>query len=510
MEKYRINTAGDGFEKEIWDAACILRGNIDASEYKQVVLGLIFLKYISDRFQKKYFLLIEQGQGQEENPEEYAKEGIFFVPAESRWNIISEHADSPEIGYIIDDALKNIELQNPKLKGILPKHYARPELDKKRLAEIIRLFTVNIKIDNLKQEQNILGSTYEYCLAKFAEQEGKLASEFYTPVCVVKTLVEMLAPMQGTIYDPCCGSGGMFVQTAKYIENYNGDIENVQIYGQDSNPTTRKMAQMNLSIRGIEADLGKHSADIFFEDCHPDLKADFIMANPPFNLADWGHDRLKDDPRWKFGLPPAGNANFAWLQHMLYHLSPNGKIGMILANGSLSSQINGEGEIRKNIIESDLVECVVAMPPHLFYATLIPVSLWILSKDKVQKGKTLFIDARDMGTMVSKKLRELSDGSVNKKDNDIRRIADAYHSYLNGSQKNVRGFCATVTTEEIANKDYILTPGIYVGIEEQQEETEPFELKMGRLTSELSEMFTESSKLEDEIKQKLGAIGYEI
>lgn len=496
------NTAGIGFEKQIWDAACVLRGNIDASEYKSVVLGLIFLKYISDRFEEKYQELLAEGDGFEEDIDEYTSEGIFFVPANARWSVIASKAHTPEIGTVIDDAMRAIEKENKRLKDILPKNFARPELDKRRLGDVVDLFT-NIQMIEHGSEKDILGRTYEYCLSKFAEQEGKLAGEFYTPSCVVRTLVEVLQPYNGRVYDPACGSGGMFVQSAKFIERHSGNINNLSVYGQDSNPTTWKMAQMNLAIRGIEANLGEYNADTFFNDCHPTLRADFIMANPPFNLSDWGADKLKDDVRWKYGMPPAGNANFAWLQHMIHHLAPNGKIGMVLANGSLSSQSGGEGEIRRNIINADLVECIVAMPTQLFYTTQIPVSLWFLAKNKKQKGKTLFIDARKMGTMVTRKLRELT-------EEDIAKIADTYNAYADGTLEDVKGFCAVVTTEEIAKQDYILTPGRYVGIEEQQDDGEPFEEKMARLTGELSELFAQSHKLEEEIRQKLGAIGYEI
>ena len=496
------NTAGIGFEKQIWDAACVLRGNMDASEYKSVVLGLIFLKYISDRFDEKYQALVAEGDGFEEDIDEYTSEGIFFVPENARWNVFASTAHTPEIGTIIDEAMRAIEKENKRLKDILPKNFARPELDKRRLGDVVDLFT-NIKMVDAGSSKDILGRTYEYCLSKFAEQEGKLAGEFYTPSCVVRTLVEVLQPYNGRVYDPCCGSGGMFVQSAKFVENHRGNINDISVYGQDSNPTTWKMAQMNLAIRGIDADLGKFNADTFFNDCHPTLRADYIMANPPFNLSDWGADKLTDDVRWQYGMPPAGNANFAWLQHMIHHLAPNGKIGMVLANGSLSSQSGGEGEIRKNIINADLVECIIAMPTQLFYTTQIPVSLWFLAKNKKQKGKTLFIDARKMGTMVTRKLRELT-------DEDIAKIADTYNAYTDGTLENVKGFCVVVDTEEIAKQDYILTPGRYVGIEEQEDDGEPFEDKMNRLTSELSELFAKSHELEAEIKDKLGAIGYGI
>ncbi len=496
------NTADLGFEKRIWDAACVLRGNIDASEYKSVVLGLIFLKYISDRFDEKYDQLKAEGEGFEEDIDEYTSEGIFFVPQGARWRDVAAKAHTPEIGVAIDDAMRSIEKENKRLKDILPKNFARPELDKRRLGDVVDLFT-NIKMMDHGNEKDILGRTYEYCLAKFAEQEGKLAGEFYTPSCVVRTLVEILQPYHGRVYDPCCGSGGMFVQSAKFIENHSGNINDISVYGQDSNPTTWKLAQMNLAIRGIDADLGQYNADTFFNDCHPTLRADFIMANPPFNLSDWGADRLQGDERWEYGVPPAGNANFAWLQHMIYHLAPNGRMGVVLANGSLSSQSGGEGEIRKKIINKDLVDCIVAMPPQLFYTTQIPVSLWFISRNKKRPHKTLFIDARKMGTMVTRKLRELT-------DEDIKKLADTYKAYTDGSLEDVNGFCAVKDTTDIAEQDYILTPGRYVGIEEQEDDGEPFEEKMSRLTAELSEMFKKSHDLEDEIRKNLGAIGYEV
>lgn len=496
------NTANIGFEKEIWDAACILRGNMDAAEYKQVVLGLIFLKYISDKFDAKYQELVEEGEGMEEDRDEYAAENIFFVPPEARWGIVAGKAHSPDIGTAIDNAMSLIERENPRLKGILPKNFARPELDKRRLGNVVDLFT-NIRMKEHGDTRDILGRTYEYCLAMFAEQEGKKGGEFFTPACVVRTLVEILKPYNGRVYDPCCGSGGMFVQSAKFIQNHQGNINNISVYGQDSNPTTWKMAQMNLAIRGIEANLGQFNADTFFNDCHPTLKADFVMANPPFNLSDWGADRLAEDQRWKYGVPPAGNANFAWLQHMIYHLAPNGKIGMVLANGSLSSQTGGEGDIRRRIIEDDLVACIIAMPTQLFYTTQIPVSLWFLARNKKQKNKTCFIDARKMGTMVTRRLREMT-------DDDIARIAQTFDAYENGTLENVKGFCAIATTEEIAGQDYILTPGRYVGIEEQADDGEPFEEKMNRLTKELAELFQQSHQLENEIKKRLAAIGFEV
>jgi type I restriction enzyme M protein len=363
------------------------------------------------------------------------------------------------------------------------------------------MFT-NIQMADHGDQKDILGRAYEYCLAKFAEQEGKLAGEFYTPACVVKTIVEVLQPCEGRVYDPCCGSGGMFVQSAHFIENHRGNINNISVYGQDSNPTTWKMAQMNLAIRGIEADLGKFSADTFYNDLHPTLKADFIMANPPFNLSNWGADKLADDARWKYGIPPSGNANFAWMQHMIHHLAPKGRLGLVLANGSLSSQSGGEGEIRKNIVEADLVECIVAMPPQLFYTTQIPVSLWFINKDKKQKGKTVFIDARNMGTMRTRKLRELT-------QDEIELIGKTVTEFEAGTLQDEKGFSAVVSTDDIAKHDYILTPGRYVGIADVEDDGEPFEEKMERLTGELSGLFAQSRKAEEEIRKNLRSLGYE-
>lgn len=496
------NTADIGFEKQIWNAACVLRGNMDASEYKNVVLGLIFLKYISDRFDEKYEELRAEGEGFEEDVDEYTSEGIFFVPSSARWSEIASKAHTEEIGVVIDNAMRAIEKENKRLKDILPKNFARQELNKQRLGDVVDLFT-NIKMSEHGDEKDILGRTYEYCLSMFAEQEGKRGGEFFTPSCVVRTLVEVLQPFKGRVYDPCCGSGGMFVQSAKFVESHSGNINNIAIYGQDSNPTTWKMAQMNLAIRGIEPDLGGYAADTFLDDRHPTMRADYIMANPPFNLSNWGADKLKDDVRWQYGMPPAGNANFAWLQHMIYHLAPAGKIGMVLANGSLSSQSGGEGEIRKNIVNADLVECIVAMPTQLFYTTQIPVSLWFINKQKKQSRKILFIDARKRGTMVSRKLRELT-------DEDILKIAETYQEFVNGTLDDVKGFCAVADLDEVARQDYILTPGRYVGIEEQADDGEPFEEKMGKLTAELSELFDKSYELETRIRENLEKIGYGI
>lgn len=498
--KKKDNTAEIGFEEQIWKAADKLRGNLDASEYKNVVLGLIFLKYISDKFEQRYQELVEEGEGFEEDRDEYTYQNIFFVPQEARWETIAAAAHTPEIGKVIDNAMRMIESENDSLKGVLPKNFARQELDKRRLGDVVDLFT-NVKMAEKGDTRDILGRTYEYCLSKFAEKEGKNAGEFYTPACVVKTLVEVIQPLHGRVYDPCCGSGGMFVQSAEFIKRHQGNINDISVYGQESNPTTWKMATMNLAIRGISADLGKFNADTFFDDCHKNERFDYILANPPFNMKNWGGDRLKDDPRWDYGIPPEGNANFAWLQHMIHHLSREGRLGMVLANGSLSSQTSGEGVIRKNIVDDDLVEGIIAMPSQLFYSTQIPVSLWIINKAKKQPGKTLFIDAREMGTMVTRKLREFT-------DEDIAKVAGAFNAFREGTFEPEKGFSAEATIEDIAKQDYILTPGRYVGIADVEEDDEPFDDKMKRLTGELSELFEESDRLQEQIKKNLEAIGY--
>ena len=505
MAKKTENTASIGFEEIIWRAADKLRGNLSASQYEGVVLGLIFLKYISDKFEAKYQELLKDEYADAEDKDEYegAEEGrIFFVPQGARWSDIVQKAHTPEIGKTIDDALLLIEKENPKLKGILPGNYARPELDKRRLGDVVDLFT-NIKMHSSGDEKDLLGRVYEYCLQRFASMEGKNAGEFYTPSCIVRTIVEILQPFKGRVYDPCCGSGGMFVQSAKFIQSHQKDLRNISVYGQEANSDTWKMAHMNVAIRGIDANLGASYADTFFDDQHPTLKADFIMANPPFNLSDWGADKLSNDVRWKFGMPPAGNANFAWMQHMIHHLSPTGRIGLVLANGALSSQTGGEGVIRQRIIEADLVEGIIAMPSQLFYSTQIPVSLWFLSRNKQMPGKTLFIDARNMGTMVTRALRELM-------PEDIQKIADTFADFRRGTLEDEAGYCAVKTISDIREQDFILTPGRYVGIAEQTDDGEPFEEKMERLTSELSELFVESHRLEDEIKKQLGSIGFNL
>lgn len=498
------NNANLGFEKQIWDAACVLWGHIPAAEYRKVIIGLIFLRYISSAFEKKYEELLAEGEGFEEDRDEYLGENIFFVPEKARWKTIAGAAHTPEIGTVIDEAMREIEAENKSLKNVLPKNYASPDLDKRVLGDVVDLFT-NMDMNDTEEGKDLLGRTYEYCIAQFAAYEGVKGGEFYTPSSIVKTIVAILKPFNNCrVYDPCCGSGGMFVQSVKFIQAHSGNRQSISVYGQESNADTWKMAKMNMAIRGIDADFGPYHADTFFNDLHANLRADFIMANPPFNLSNWGQDKLQDDVRWKYGIPPAGNANYAWIQHMIHHLAPNGKIGLVLANGALSTQSSGEGEIRKNIIKADLVEGIVALPTQLFYSVTIPVTLWFISKNKKQKGKTLFIDARKMGYMVDRKHRDFRDKE------DIQKLADTFTAFQEGTLENVKGFCAVADLREIEKQDFILTPGRYVGIEEVVEDSEPFEEKMNRLTSELSEMFIKSHELEKEIRKKLEEIGYGI
>lgn len=500
------NTITVGFEDKLWLAADKLRGSMDSSEYKHVVLGLIFLKYISDSFSEKYDELLKEGAGFEEDKDEYTAENIFWVPLEARWSEIASYATSVDIGKNIDTAMELIEKENPSLKGVLTKNYSRPELDKTRLGELVTLFT-NIDIgSDIAKERDILGRVYEYFLSKFASAEGKLGGEFYTPSCIVRTLVEILEPFSGRVYDPCCGSGGMFCQSAKFVQEHQGNINNISVYGQESNPTTWKLAKMNLAIRQIEADLGPHNADTFHEDLHKSLKANYILANPPFNVSDWGGEKLQEDIRWKYGVPSTGNANYAWLQHMVHHLAPNGVMGSVLANGSLSSNTSNEGVIRTAMVKDDIVDCIVAMPGQLFYSTGIPVSLWILRKGRGTNtiGKVLFIDARNLGHMVDRRVRELD-------EEDIKKIAVTYHNWKNNNgYEDIQGFCKSASKDEISKHDYVLTPGRYVGIEETEDDGVPFEEKMETLTSELGELFDQSKVLENEIRKNLGGIGYEL
>jgi type I restriction enzyme M protein len=526
------NGATLGIEAQLWQAADKLRGHLDAAEYKNVVLGLIFLKYISDAFERLHSQLVEkQAEGADpEDRDEYTAERVFWVPKEARWAHLKANAKQPNIGNLIDDAMLAIERDNPSLRGVLPGNYGRATLDKQRLGGLVDLISGINFVDEESRKQDVLGRVYEYFLSQFASAEGKKGGEFYTPRSVVRVLVEMLAPYKGRVFDPCCGSGGMFVQSEKFVEAHGGRIGDISIYGQESNPNTWKLAKMNLAIRGIEGDL-KEPADSFLRDLHPDLKADYILANPPFNMSDWGGENLREDKRWKYGAPPVGNANFAWVQHFIHHLSPKGMAGFVLANGSMSSNTSGEGEIRKAIIEDDLVDCMVALPGQLFYSTQIPVCLWFLARDKTpssvarhlpqnpqnfgggqgggrdRRGQTLFIDARKLGYMVDRVHRDLS-------DEDIALIANTYHAWrAHGKGESlthpyrpyadIPGFCKSVTIEEIRAQGYVLTPGRYVGAAEAEEDDEPFEQKMARLTKELEAQFEESARLEEQIRENL-------
>jgi type I restriction enzyme M protein len=507
-----------GFEAKLFQAADKLRGNVDPSEYKHVVLGLIFLKYISDAFEERHAALeADKKSGADpEDPDEYRADNIFWVAKDARWTQLQGKAKQPTIGKLLDDAMVAIERENPTLKGVLPKDYARPALDKQRLGELIDLVGTIGLGDRENRSRDVLGRVYEYFLRQFASAEGKNGGQFYTPQCVVRVLVEMLAPYKGRVFDPCCGSGGMFVQSEKFVEAHGGRIGDVSIYGQESNHTTWRLAKLNLAIRGIDANIAWHEAGSFHHDMHRDLKADYVIANPPFNDSDWGGDRLREDVRWKYGVPPAGNANFAWVQHFLHHLAPAGIAGFVLANGSMSSQQSGEGEIRKALVEGDMVDCMVALPGQLFYSTQIPVCLWFLARDKKnglggrgkkmrdRRGETLFVDARKMGSMVDRVHRELT-------AEDIGRIAGTYHAWRGdggGGYADVPGFCKSVRNEEIAGHQFVLTPGRYVGAEDVEEDAEGFEVKMKRLVGELEAQFKEGARLEGVIRGNLRGLGY--
>ncbi len=507
------SSANIGFEAKLWLAADKLRSNMDAAEYKHVVLGLIFLKYISDAFEEMHNKL-KAGKGDyaganAEDQDEYKAENVFWVPPAARWAYLQNSAKQPTIGKIVDDAMVAIERDNPRLKGVLPKDYAKPALDKHRLGELIDLIGTIGLGDKENRSKDILGRVYEYFLTQFASAEGKNGGQFYTPNCIVRLLVEMLAPYKGRVYDPACGSGGMFVQSEKFVETHGGKIGDISIYGQESNSTTRRLAVMNLALRGIEADFGPEHADTFRRDLHPDLRADYVLANPPFNDSDWF--RKDDDVRWQYGIPPKGNANFAWVQHFIHHLAPNGMAGFVLANGSMSSNQSGEGEIRKALIEADLVDCMVAMPGQLFYSTPIPVCLWFLTKNKKdgkrrdRRKQTLFIDARKMGTLVDRVHRELTDV-------DISKIVSTYHAWRGdkgvGKYEDVAGFCKSATNAEVTTHGHVLTPGRYVGAADVEDDGEPFEEKMSRLAAGLQAQFQESAKLEKAIKENLKGLGY--
>jgi type I restriction enzyme M protein len=525
------NGATVGYEAQLWKMADALRGSMDAAEYKHVVLGLIFLKYVSDAFEELHRKLeAERAEGADpEDPDEYRAQNVFWVPREARWSQLKAKARQPEIGRLVDEAMAAIERDNPALAGVLPKDYARPALDKVRLGQLVDLIS-NIEVGNeAARAKDVLGRVYEYFLAQFASAEGKKGGEFYTPRCIVKLLVEMLEPYHGRVYDPCCGSSGMFVQSIAFIRahatgNGNGGRTprgvkkpDISIYGQESNYTTWRLAKMNLAIRGIDGQIAH--GDTFHDDRFPDLKADFILANPPFNVSDWGGDRLKGDKRWRFGVPPAGNANFAWVQHIIHHLAPHGVAGFVLANGSMSSRQSGEGEIRKAIVEADLVDCMVALPGQLFYSTQIPACLWFLARDKRnhrfrdRRGQVLFIDARKMGRMVDRTHRELTDA-------EIAKIAGTYHLWrgekdvppevVDGrtAYEDVPGFCKSATLEEIRAHGHVLTPGRYVGAAAAEGDDEPFEEKMQRLVAELRAQQEEAARLDAQIAANLRELGY--
>ena len=510
--------ATSGHEAELWRMADALRGSMDAAEYKHVVLGLIFLKYISDAFEEMHARLEgEQDEGADpEDPDEYRAENIFWVPPEARWSHLKAQAKQPVVGRLVDNAMAAIERDNSVLKDVLPKDYARPALDKQRLGQLIDM-TSNIRVgDADARSKDVLGRVYEYFLSQFASAEGKKGGEFYTPRCIVKLLVEMLEPYRGRVYDPCCGSSGMFVQSVEFIRahatgNGNGGKArgDISVYGQESNYTTWRLAKMNLAIRGIEGQIAH--GDSFHNDRHPDLRADFILANPPFNVSDWGGERLTDDKRWTHGVPPRGNANFAWVQHIVHHLAPKGAAGFVLANGSMSSAQSGEGEIRKNLVETGLVDCMVALPGQLFYSTQIPACLWFLARDRHdgrfrdRRSEVLFIDARTLGRMVDRTHRELT-------EEDIARIADTYHAWRGeeeaGDYADVPGFCKAASLEEVRKHGHVLTPGRYVGAAPQEEDREPFEDKMKRLVAQLRGQQDEAAELDAAIKANLALLGF--
>jgi len=512
MTKKRSNTGSSanlGFEAQLWEAANALRGSMDAADYKHVILGLIFLKYISDAFNAHYEKLKTEPYADPEDPDEYLAENIFWVPPQARWSELQKNAHQPTIGELVDQAMIAVEGSNPSLKGVLPKEYARHELDKQRLGQLIDLVS-NIHLGGAQNHaRDILGRVYEYFLGQFASAEGKKGGEFYTPRCIVKLLVEMLRPYRGRVYDPCCGSAGMFVQSEEFIRAHGGRMGDISIYGQELNYTTWRLAKMNLAIRRIDGRI--EQGDSFLNDRFPDLKADYILANPPFNMKNWGGEHLREDKRWKFGIPPAGNANFAWVQHIIHHLAPTGIAGFVLANGSMSSNQSGEGEIRKNIIEADLVDCMVALPDKLFYSTQIPACLWFLARDKRngrfrdRRGQVLFVDARRMGRRVDRTHRELC-------DEDIQRIAQTYHAWRGDADaqeyKDSPGFCKSATLEEIGQHGYVLTPGRYVGAPEVVEEEEPFEQKMERLVVQLRDQQAEARILDEAIWKNLKELGY--
>ncbi|CAI8694748.1 type I restriction-modification system subunit M [Burkholderia sp. IT-111MI5] len=501
-----------GFEAELFKAADKLRGNMEPSDYKHVALGLIFLKYISDAFEAKHKALLADDAQAAEDKDEYLADNVFWVPKEARWSHLRANAKLPTIGTLIDDAMRAIEKDNESLKGVLPKDYARPALNKVMLGELIDLISGIALNEDGDRSKDILGRVYEYFLGQFAGAEGKRGGEFYTPRSVVRVLVEMLEPYSGRVYDPCCGSGGMFVQSEKFVQEHGGRIGDIAIYGQESNYITWRLAKMNLAVRGIDSDIRWNNEGSFHKDELRDLKADYVLANPPFNISDWGGDRLREDVRWKFGVPPVGNANYAWLQHIFHHLAPNGTAGVVLANGSMSSSQSGEGEIRKAMLEADAVDCMVALPGQLFYSTQIPACLWFLARNKNpgkglrdRRRQVLFIDARKLGVLVDRTRREFADV-------DVQKIADTYHAWRGeagaGEYADVAGFCKSATLDDIRKHGHVLTPGRYVGAAEQVDDGEPFEEKMARLSAQWREQRATAAKLDAAIEANLKELGY--
>ena len=502
----KTTSANIGFEEKLWAAADKMRNNMDPAEYKHIVLGLIFLKYISDSFELLHEKLVkDEGEKEAEDKDYYTAENVFWVPLESRWNALRDSAKKPEIGKMIDDAMIAIEKENPDLKGVLPKDYGRPGLDKVRLGGVIDIVSDIDLAESKKDSKDLLGRIYEYFLEKFAGTEGKGGGEFYTPQSIVKLLVEMLEPYSGRVYDPCCGSGGMFVQTEIFNYNHQGRADDIMVYGQESNHTTWRLCKMNLALRHIRGNI--EHGDSFSNDHFKDLKADFILANPPFNISDWGGETLRNDVRWKYGVPPTGSANYAWIQHFIHHLSPTGIAGFVMANGAMSSNTSSEGEIRQKLIKAGLVDCIVALPPQLFYSVAIPACLWFVSRDRFdhkfrnRHDEILFIDARKMGTMVTRKNRELT-------PDDIAKISDTYHNWrnLDGKYEDLKGFCKAAKIEEVEKNGFVLTPGRYVGSEVVEEDNEFFEEKMKRLTTELDQQFEQSKELEEKIKDNLAKL----
>mgnify|MGYP002708979592 CR=1 FL=1 len=516
MAKSTKNKTDEPLEKQLWKAADKLRKNIDAAEYKHVVLGLIFLKYISDAFEELYARLKEEEDSgaDPEDKDEYKAENVFFVPQDARWGHLQSKAKQPEIGKFIDSAMDAIEKENSSLKGVLPKVYARQNLDPTSLGELIDLVG-NIALGDAKaRSADVLGHVFEYFLGEFALAEGKKGGQFYTPRSVVELLVEMLEPYKGRVFDPCCGSGGMFVQSEKFVTGHQGRVNDISIYGQESNQTTWRLCKMNLAIRGIDSSQVKwNNEGSFLNDAHKDLKADYIIANPPFNVSDWGGDLLRNDGRWQYGTPPTGNANFGWLQHFIYHLSPSGQAGVVLAKGALTSKTSGEGEIRKALIEAGLIDCIVNLPAKLFLNTQIPAALWFLSRNRTngsfrnRSGEILFIDARNLGHLINRRTRELSNGTENPEDNDIARIASTYHSWRNpgGEYADVAGFCASVPIDRVRELDYVLTPGRYVGLPDEEDDFD-FNERFTALRAELEEQLKEEARLNEIIAANLAKI----